>query len=250
MCAPLAGVIAALAMPGPPPPLPPLYRAAGGGRGSEDGCWRSRPAPAHPRRLCPARSPGGGGPFAAAATRCAVALAPPLSRTVPSFFASPLSPCFLLPSLLPLPFRPFPPSRPFAGGFSLGIIGPRHCRQSERAVCPRLPAPPPSGGNGKDTHHAPPKSHPGSTTPGSGESRLPLGTGTGCRHRECEAWVSLRSGTASQGGGTAHPALPDAEPGRLGGAYRHLQAGGGGPGALNPRAALLDSRGRGSTGTF
>lgn len=172
LCAPLAGGIAApcaLATPAPPPPLPlpPLYSAAGGGRGLEEGGWRSRPAPAHPRRLCPARSPeeGEGGAFAAATARCAAALASPLSHTAPSFSASPFSPCFLPPSLLPLPFRPPPPSRPFAagggggvggwGGVSLGIIGPRRCRQSGRAGCPRLPAPPPSGGNGKDTHHAP-----------------------------------------------------------------------------------------------
>lgn len=110
---------------GPPPPLPlpPLYSAAGGGRGLEEGGWRSRPAPAHPRRLCPARSPeeGEGGAFAAATARCAAALASPLSHTAPSFSASPFSPCFLPPSLLPLPFRPPPPSRPFAAGGGGGV---------------------------------------------------------------------------------------------------------------------------------
>lgn len=270
LCAPLAGGIAApcaLATPAPPPPLPlpPLYSAAGGGRGLEEGGWRSRPAPAHPRRLCPARSPeeGEGGAFAAATARCAAALASPLSHTAPSFSASPFSPCFLPPSLLPLPFRPPPPSRPFAagggggvggclpgyhrssalpavrtGGVSAATSAPSQWREWQR----RPPRPPKSASN----------SRLGNTTPGSGESRLPLGTGTGCRHRECEAWVSLWPGTAARGGDTAHPALraDSGVPGRLGGAYRHLQAGCGGPGARSPRAALLDISDRGSTHTF
>lgn len=270
MCAPLAGGIAApcaLATPAPPPPLPlpPLYSAAGGGRGLEEGGWRSRPAPAHPRRLCPARSPeeGEGGAFAAATARCAAALASPLSHTAPSFSASPFSPCFLPPSLLPLPFRPPPPSRPFAAGGGGGVGGclPGYHRSSA------LPAVRTGGVSAatsapsqwREWQRHPPRppksafnSRLGNTTPGSGESRLPLGTGTGCRHRECEAWVSLWPGTAARGGDTAHPALraDSGVPGRLGGAYRHLQAGCGGPGARSPRAALLDISDRGSTHTF
>lgn len=96
-------------MPGPPPPLPPLYRAAGGGRGSEDGCWRSRPAPAHPRRLCPARSPGGGG-----------GPSPPLLLAVllPSLRRSPAPFLPSLPLLSPLAFS-FPLSFPSPSVLSL-----------------------------------------------------------------------------------------------------------------------------------
>lgn len=267
LCAPLAGGIAApcaLATPAPPPPLPlpPLYSAAGGGRGLEEGGWRSRPAPAHPRRLCPARSPeeGEGGPspppllaaLLPSLRRSPTPLLPsllllsPLAFSLPLFFPSP-SVLPLHPALsrrggvggcLPGYHRSSALPAVRTGGVSAATSAPSQWREWQR----HPPRPPKSACN----------SRLGNTTPGSGESRLPLGTGTGCRHRECEAWVSLWPGTAARGGDTAHPALraDSGVPGRLGGAYRHLQAGCGGPGARSPRAALLDVSDRGSTHTF
>eukprot|EP00076_Gallus_gallus_P035212 XP_025000750.1 protein transport protein SEC31-like [Gallus gallus] len=111
----------------------------------------------------PSAQPGGGGGGGGLRRRhCSL-------RCCPRFAALPHRSFLLCFSFLPLlspslssspPLPSSPSIPPFRGGggwggVSLGIIGPRRCRQSGRAGCPRLPAPPPSGGNGKDTHHAP-----------------------------------------------------------------------------------------------
>lgn len=102
-----------------PPPLPPLYSAAGGGRSSEDGGWRSRPAPAHPHRPCPARSPARRGrPSCRRLPRFCPSLrrSPGLLPLALPLRAPLASPC--PPSLLTLaPPRPSP-LLPFRGGLA------------------------------------------------------------------------------------------------------------------------------------
>lgn len=268
LCAPLAGGIAApcaLATPAPPRRYPSHPYIA---RREAAEAWRKAAGGAAPRppilaasaqRAARRRGRGGGPsppPLLAALLpslrRSPTPLLPsllllsPLAFSLPLFFPSP-SVLPLHPALsrrggvggcLPGYHRSSALPAVRTGGVSAATSAPSQWREWQR----RPPRPPKSASN----------SRLGNTTPGSGESRLPLGTGTGCRHRECEAWVSLWPGTAARGGDTAHPALraDSGVPGRLGGAYRHLQAGCGGPGARSPRAALLDISDRGSTHTF
>lgn len=259
LCAPLAGGIAApcaLATPGPPrhPSLPYIARreAAEARRTAAGGA-----APRPPITAASAQRPapgGGGGPPAAAARRAAA----PRSAALPRLSLLPClpSPPSLSPSLLPLPFRPPPPSRLSRGG---GLSGsPSYRPGAGPEGCPRLPAPSP-------VPAGTPTTPPQFCLQISSQQVRPGQRGLWSSPRDrlrswcglCEAGGGfLRPGAAGWGWGTQRtPALPAAfwVPGRLGapgGAYRYQQAGGGGPRARGPGAALPGSPGGGAACTF
>lgn len=225
----------------PPTPLPPLYSAAGGGRSSEDGGWRSRPAPAHHRCLCPAPSPGRRGRPSRGrrSPRCCPSLRrspAPLLTALPPF-----SPLRLLPPSFPSPsVLPLHPARHGGerGGFSLGLYrtagGP-----GRRGVRDSPPPPPRPRGHRRDTHHAPAILPP---------NLLPAAPPRAVRTLDFPSGPAPELVRAVRGGGrlsaarccrlgsgdttcasAARRLWGAGAPGAPGGAYRHQQAGGGGP---------------------
>lgn len=245
LCAPLAGGIAApcaLATPGPPrhPSLPYIARreAAEARRTAAGGA-----APRPPITAASAQRPapgGGGGPPAAAARRAAA----PRSAALPRLS---LLPCLPSPpfacSLPPSPPLPSSPSIPPVtgerrGGVSLGLYrtagGP-----GRRGVRDSPPPPPRPRGHRRDTHHAPAILPP---------NLLPAAPPRAVRTLDFPSGPAPELVRAVRGGGRLSAArccrLGSGDTtcasaarrlwgagalGAPGGAYRHQQAGGGGP---------------------